>query len=62
ERAEEIWRVVFRGHDFGLDQLVFGVPPTPIPEPSTGVLAGFGLALLVLARSAGARARRGPRG
>ncbi|HEX2486082.1 MAG TPA: hypothetical protein VHQ66_12315, partial [Myxococcota bacterium] len=46
ERAEEIWRVVFRGHDFGLDQLVFGVPPTPIPEPSTGVLAGFGLALL----------------
>jgi hypothetical protein len=59
ERPEEIWRVVFRGHDFGLDQLVFGVPATPIPEPSTGALAGFGFALLALARSAETRGRRG---
>jgi hypothetical protein len=50
ERSEEIWRVVFRGHDFGLDQLVFGVPPTPIPEPSTAACVALGLVGLAAAR------------
>jgi hypothetical protein len=50
ERSEEIRRVVFRGHDFGLDQLVFGVPPTPVPEPGSAALVALGLAGVAVAR------------
>jgi hypothetical protein len=43
ERPEGIWRVVFRGHDFGLDDLVFEGAVAPIPEPSTAVLVALGV-------------------
>lgn len=61
ERSEEIWRVVFRGHDFGLDQLVFGVPLTLIPEPSTAGCVALGLVGVAAARRrAAASARNAP--
>ena len=41
---EGIVRVVFRGHDFGLDALLFDQSfPVTIPEPGTLVLASAGL-------------------
>jgi hypothetical protein len=50
ERPEGIWRVVFRGHDFGLDNLVFEGVVTPIPEPATAALVAFGVAGLAASR------------
>ncbi len=47
ERSEGIRRVVFSGADFGLDGLTSEI--TPVPEMSTGVLLGIGLAGLSLA-------------
>jgi hypothetical protein len=53
ERDEGIVRVVFRGHDFGLDALMFDdTVVVPIPEPGTGALLGLGLALLACGRRA----------
>jgi hypothetical protein len=54
ERTEGIVRVVFRGHDFGIDGLSFEGPITQVPEPRTGLLLALGLAAL-----AAARGRRG---
>ena len=45
QRAESITRVVFSGHDFGLDNLYFEAL-TPVPEPGTLVQLGLGLAAL----------------
>lgn len=54
ERSEGIVRIVFRGHDFGLDALLFDDTVTQaIPEPQSALLVGLGLALL------GSRSRRG---
>jgi hypothetical protein len=50
ERAEGIARVVFRGHDFGLDHLVFEGSVVPIPEPSAAALVALGVAGLAAAR------------
>ena len=50
ERAEGIARVVFRGHDFGLDNLAFEGPLAPIPEPSTAALVALGVAGLCALR------------
>lgn len=56
ERDEGIVRVVFRGHDFGLDALMFDdTVVVPIPEPAGAALLALGLAGLGLGR---ARARR----
>jgi hypothetical protein len=50
ERPEGIVRVVFRGHDFGLDQLVFEAQTQLTPEPATALLVGLGLAALAARR------------
>jgi hypothetical protein len=47
ERSEGIVRVVFRGHDFGIDVLMFDdTVISAIPEPGTAALLALGLALL----------------
>jgi PEP-CTERM motif len=50
ERTEGIVRVVFRGHDFGLDSLAFEAQTQPTPEPATALLVGLGLAALAARR------------
>jgi hypothetical protein len=59
ERAEGIARVVFRGHDFGLDLLAFE-SVAAVPEPRTAVLFAVGLVALAVLR--GARCGRRLRG
>jgi hypothetical protein len=55
ERTEGIVRIVFRGHDFGIDGLLFDdTVIQAVPEPRSGLLVGLGLALL----AAGRRRRR----
>jgi len=54
ERAEGIAYVVFRGSDFGLDNLTFEA--MPVPEPSQAGLLALGVSLLAMRRS-----RRGAR-
>jgi hypothetical protein len=49
ERSEGIRRVVFSGADFGLDGLTSELALAPVPEMSTGLLLGIGLAGLSLA-------------
>jgi hypothetical protein len=49
ERSEGIVRVVFRGHDFGIDGLSFEAP-IQVPEPRTAPLLALGLAALGAAR------------
>ena len=47
ERSEGIVRMVFRGHDFGIDALLFdSTVIQAIPEPASGALLGLGLAAL----------------
>jgi hypothetical protein len=51
ERSEGIVRMVFRGHDFGLDALIFDdTMIQAIPEPRSGLLLALGLALLASRR------------
>lgn len=51
ERPEGIVRVVFRGHDFGLDALMFDdTVISTVPEPRSAALLGLGLALLARRR------------
>ncbi len=49
ERIEGIVRVVFRGHDFGIDGLAFEAP-IQVPEPRTALLLALGLAGLAASR------------
>ena len=51
ERSEGIVRIVFRGHDFGIDALLFDdTVLQAIPEPHSGLLLALGLALLASRR------------
>jgi hypothetical protein len=51
ERDEGIVRIVFRGHDFGIDAVLFDdTVVQAIPEPRSGLLLGLGLALLATRR------------
>ena len=51
ERNEGIVRIVFRGHDFGVDALLFSDTfLQAIPEPGSALLVGLGLALLASRR------------
>jgi hypothetical protein len=51
ERNEGIVRIVFRGHDFGIDGLLFDdTVLQAVPEPRSGLLVGLGLALLAARR------------
>ena len=51
ERSEGIVRIVFRGHDFGIDALLFDdTVLQAIPEPRSGLLLALGLALLASRR------------
>lgn len=50
ERSEGIAYVVFRGTDFGLDNLTFEAAPVPVPEPSALGLLALGLAALAQRR------------
>jgi hypothetical protein len=52
ERAEGIERVVFRGHDFGIDALMFDAGFLAIPEPRSALLLALSLAALALGRRA----------
>ena len=54
ERSEGIVRIVFRGHDFGIDALLFDdTVIQAIPEPRSALLLAFGLALLASRRRPG---------
>jgi hypothetical protein len=51
ERDEGIVRIVFRGHDFGIDALLFDTTfITNVPEPATALLVALGLAALAVFR------------
>jgi hypothetical protein len=51
ERSEGIVRIVFRGHDFGIDGLLFDdTVIQAVPEPRTAFLVGLGLVLLGVRR------------
>jgi PEP-CTERM motif len=50
ERLEGIVRVVFRGHDFGIDGLAFE-EPLQAPEPGSALLLALGLAGLAAFRA-----------
>jgi PEP-CTERM motif-containing protein len=51
ERSEGIVRIVFRGHDFGIDALLFDDTVIQgVPEPGSALLVAFGLALLAARR------------
>ena len=51
ERSEGIVRMVFRGHDFGIDALMFDATVIQtIPEPASAALLGLGLAALAYRR------------
>ena len=54
ERSEGILRIVFRGHDFGIDALLFDDSVLQaIPEPRSALLVALGLALLASRRRRG---------
>ena len=56
ERQEGIERIVFRGHDFGLDALLFDDTfAASVPEPATLLLVAAGLGALAVRRPVRAR-------